>query len=138
MPDRRRGVLIVEVGATGYIFDGGRLRAAAWLYRGALRLWADGEPNPDALHAATLRAAITVGYDLHALIGPHVHRRFGIHLHWPRIDIRTATGRTPAELAARFPQQPGLICLPSDLELAAVVRRLLVVDAAWRWLRSRR
>lgn len=135
---RRRGVLVVEVGATGFIFDGGHLRAAAWLYRGALGMWAEGEEPPEALRMAALHAAVAVGYDLHALIGPHVSRRFGIHLHWPRIDMRTATGRTPAELAARFPLQTNLICLPSDPELAGVVRRLLVVDSAWRWLRSHR
>ena len=44
----------------------------------------------------------------------------------------------PAELAVRFPLSTDLICLPSDPELAGVVRRLLVVDAAWRWMRTRR
>lgn len=137
-PPRRRGVLLIEVAATGHVFDGGHLRAAAWLYRRNLGLWAEGEPPPDALRTAALNAALTVGYDLHALIGPHISRRWGIHLHWPRVDMRNATGRTPAELAARFPLQPDLIALPSDPELAGVVRRLLVVDSAWRWLRSRR
>lgn len=138
MPIKRRGVLVVEVGATGFIFDGGHLRAAAWLYRGTLGLWRDGEDPPEALRTAALQAAVAVGYDLHAFIGPHVHRRLGIHVRWPRICMRNATGRTPAELATRFPLQRGLIVLPDDPELAGVVHRLLIVDAAWRWLRTRR
>lgn len=135
---RRRGVLIVEVGATGHIYDGGHLRAAAWLYRGALGLWADGDEPPVALRVAALQAAVAVGYDLHALIGPHVHRRFGIHLRWPRIDLHVATGRTPQELATAFPPSQDHITLPGDPTLAGVVRRLLVAQAAWMWLRSRR
>ena len=134
----RRGVLLVEVSSTGFIFDGGRLRAAAWLYRRTLGLWAEGDDAPEGLHMAARHAALAVGYDLHAMSGPHLGHRWGIHLHWPRLCLRTAIGRTPAELAARFPPGQDAVALPDDPDLRCAVRRLLVARAAWAWLRSRR
>lgn len=134
---RRRGALVIEISATGYV-DDGHLRAAAWMYRGALGLWADGDDPPEALRTAALHAAVAVGFDLHANICPHLRCRWGTQLDCPRIDLGITMGLTPSELALRFPPRNDLIAMPSHPELASAVRRLLVTDAVWRWLRSRR
>lgn len=135
---RRSGALIVEIDATAPVMERGHLIAAAWLHRRRLGLWRDGQPQPTHLRAAAGICALAVGFDIHAFVGPHLSHRWCISLRWPRVDMRVATGRTPAELERLFPPAPGNLALPCDPELAGLVRRLLVVDAAWQWLRSRR
>jgi hypothetical protein len=134
----RRGVLLVEIDATGYVMEGGFLLAAAWVYRRRLGVWRDSEAPPARLRAAAASCSLVVGYDIHALIGPHLSHRWCINLRWPRLDMRIATGRTPVELALLFPPIPSSLALPCEPDLAGLVRRLMVVDAAWRWMRSRR
>ena len=138
MNARHRGVLIVEVDATAPIMERGFLMAAAWLFRRRLGVWRDSEPPPARLRAAAATCTLAVGYDIHALIGPHLSHRWCINLRWPRLDMRVATGKTPVELALLFPPAPSSLASPYDPDLAGLVRRLMVADAAWRWMRSRR
>lgn len=126
----RMGALFIEVSVTDEDTRRGRLLETAWLFRSRLGFWSDGAPRPIQLQGDLAAAAIVVGYDLHRVIAPHLAHRHGIHIRWPRADLRSMLALLPVEVEARF--------LPSDAHMHGIVRRLGAVRAAWDVLRRHR
>lgn len=129
--NRRGSALFIEVDVTDEDVRRGRLLEVAWLFRSRLGCWTDGAPRPLQLREELAMAALVVGYDLHRVIAPHLAHRHGLHVGWPRADLRSMLALLPVEVEARF-------YAATNVGPHGIVRRLDAVRAAWNVLRSRR
>lgn len=128
--NQRTGAIFIEVDVTDEDVRRGRLLEIAWIYRSRLGYWTDGAPRPLQLRDELAVSALVVGYDVHRVIGPHLSHRHGIHVGWPRADLRSMLALLPIEVEAGY--------LAANSRQCGILRRLDAVRAAWDVLRSRR